>query len=177
MATTTLTYLIPRLRIHIGDTDSTAYRYLDDMLELTLVTSVESLQKWWNYRYLLNDSDEVYRNPNIRFLFAEPPVIQRGDIAPIVLMASITLKSGALENLSWSVGAWRDAEISYSNIEGSRAKREGWQRDLDLLKDILKPPQKRLAQSEKGHLPGYLENEFEIGQKELKDRDRNPTTR
>lgn len=71
-------------------------------------------------------------------------------------MAAIIIKSGQLENLSWSVGAWRDAEISYSNIEASRRKDEMLQRDWTELTNILKPPQKRLASSNKGHLPGYV---------------------
>jgi len=159
--TVNLSYLIPRLRLHIGDTDSDNYRHLDEWLRLSLVVGVESLQKWWNYKYLINEDDDVYRNPTIRFLQPEPPVIERGDIKPILLMSAIIIKSGDLENLSWNVGAWRDAEISFSNIEASRRKDETIKRDWEELIGILKPPQKRLAESAKAHLPGYVGNPFE----------------
>ncbi len=151
-----LSYLIPRLRLHLGDIDATSYRYLDEWLRLSLIAAIETLQPWWNYKYLVDENDDVYRNMTVRFLHSEPPVIERGDIRPIILMAAIIIKSGQLENLSWSVGAWRDAEISYSNIEASRRKDEMLQRDWTELTNILKPPQKRLASSNKGHLPGYV---------------------
>lgn len=161
MATTTVTYLLPKLRLHLGDI-STPYTYLDQWLELSLVASVESLQRWWNYKYLLNTSDEVYRNTkSTLFLFPEPPVIQDSDERPIILMAGIIIKGGDLQNLSWNVGAWRDAEISYSNIEGSRTKRQALQSDWEELKSLLPEPTKRLTFSRKSHLPGYRDNLFE----------------
>lgn len=156
MATVNLSYLIPRLRLQLGDIDATSYRYLDEWLRLSLIAAIETLQTWWNYKYLIDGNDDVTRNATIRFLHSEPPVIQRGDIRPVILMAAIILKSGQLENLSWNVGAWRDAEISYSNIEASRRKDETLQRDWTELTNILKPPQKRLASSNKGHLPGFV---------------------
>ena len=159
--TVNLSYLIPRLRLHIGDIDADNYRHLDEWLRLSLVVSVETLQKWWNYKYLIDENNDVYRNPNIRFLHSQPPVIERGDIKPIILMASIVIKQGDLENLSWNVGSWRDAEISYSNIEASRRQNELIKQDWEELTSILKPPQKRLAESQKGHLAGYLSNPFE----------------
>jgi hypothetical protein len=73
-------------------------------------------------------------------------------------MASILIKTGELENLSWNLGAWRDAEISYSNIEAGRRKDSSLVRDWKELTSILKPPQKRLASPGKSHLPGYINN-------------------
>ena len=96
-------------------------------------------------------------------VFASPPVIERGDIKPIILMSALIIKSGDLENLSWNVGAWRDAEISYSNIEASRRKDATIERDWNELTSILKPPQKRLSSSRKGHLAGYRGSIFEDG--------------
>jgi len=161
MATTTVTYLLPTLRLHLGDI-STPYQYLDEWVELSLVTSVETLQRWWNYKYLVSDTDEVYRNPKSTvFLFPEPPVIQNSDERPIILMAGIIIKKGDLQNLSWNVGAWRDAEISYSNIEGSRGKQKGLQDDWDELTSLLTPPTKKLGYSKKQDLPGYKYNPYE----------------
>jgi len=161
--TVNLSYLLPRLRLHLGDINVAAYRHLDEWLQLALVVSVETLERWWNYKYLLNEDDDVYRNSTHRFLFPEPPVIERGDTKPILLMAGLIIKAGDLEELSWNVGAWRDAEISYSNIEASRRKDSTIERDWNELIGILKPPQKRLSSSRKGHLAGYRSNIFESG--------------
>ena len=161
MAVVDLSYLIPRLRLHIGDINSTSYRHLDEWLRLALITSIESLQTWWNYKYLINENDDVYRNSTRRFLQPEPPVIERGDIKPVILMSAIIIKTGDLENLAWNVGAWRDAEISYSNIEASRRKDATIERDWRELTNILKPPQKRLASTRKGHMPGFEGSPYE----------------
>lgn len=159
--TTDLSYLLPRLRLKLGDINPEAYRYLDEWLVLALVASVESLQRWWNYKYLVDDDDLVYRNPNITFLFPEPPVIERGDNYIIILMTSVIIKSGDLQNFSWSLGSWRDAEISYSNIEGGKSKTELIKRDWDELMSLITSPTKKLSFSYKGHLPGYVGNDYE----------------
>jgi hypothetical protein len=159
-------YLIDSLRLHLGDIDSSSYRYLDEWLRTALALSIKSLQKRWNYRYLLDDDYNVYRNTTINFLFPEPPIIEQGDEDPIILKASIILKSGTLENYSYNYGSWKDAEISYSNIESSRSKDNSLQRDIEMLDEILKPPQKRLAQTAKRSLPGYKDNRFEYGEHE-----------
>jgi hypothetical protein len=76
-------------------------------------------------------------------------------------MASIIIKEGSLESNSWNAGAWKDAEISFSNLEGSRSKQLSLQKDWDELGMILSAPTKRLAQSIKGSLYGYKQNTFE----------------
>jgi hypothetical protein len=158
---TNLDYIIEDLRLHLGDIDSSSYRYVDAWLRTSIVASVKALMQWWNYKYLINDSYNVERNSNHTYLFTSPPLVERGDERAIVLMAAIIIKMGSLENASWSLGRWRDAEISYSNIEGSRAKQESIKRDLEELEGLLSPPNKRLAQTIKGSLPGYLQNEYE----------------
>jgi hypothetical protein len=157
---TNLDYLIMPLRLHLGDIDSTQYRYLDEWLRTALVMAVKNLERWWSYKYLLNYTTyNVYRNTQSTFFyFAEPPVVEVGDEYPIVLMASMIIKGGQLENSAWNTASWRDAEISYSNIEGSRARRESLEADRKALEEYLKPPQKRLALTKKNHLPGYKFN-------------------
>lgn len=159
--TANLSYLIPRLRLQLGDINPDSYRHLDEWLRLSLIVAIESLQPWWKRKYLLDANDDVYRNGNQIYNQAVPPVIQAEDIRPIILMSSLIIKSGDLENFSWNVGAWRDAEISYSNIEGSRRKSDLLKKDWEELTSILKPPQKRLSSSNKGHLPGYQYNQME----------------
>jgi len=163
MATTSLSYLIPSLRLRLGDWDAGNYRYLDEWLEQALRSSIVSLQRWWTYKYILNGDNEVLRNPRAPFLFPEPPVIEHGDETPIVIMATIIIKSGSLQDVSWSVAAWRDAEISFSNLEGSRSKKDLLRQDWELM-TILTPPNKKLSFSRKGHLPGFHQNIYETGE-------------
>lgn len=162
MATTTLNFLITDLRVHLGDADETALRYTDAWLLSALIMSVKALGRWWNFKYLLNSSNEAYRNSNITFLFSEPPVIEVYDERLIVLMASIIIKEGSLENSSWSVGSWKDAEIAYSNIEGSKAKQESLKKDWAELTSYISSPTRRLATPKKKSLPGYLNNPYEM---------------
>jgi hypothetical protein len=157
---TNVSYLIERLRLHLGDF-TVPYRYLDEWLETSLLVAVELLMPRWNYRYIVDESDQVARNPNHTYLFASPPIIQRADIWPIVIQASIVIKEGSLENSSWSFGAWRDSEIQFSNLESSRSKDASLKRDLELLDAMLPERSKRLAQPKKGHLPGYKGNVYE----------------
>lgn len=156
---TDLDFLLDDLRLHLGDIDSSSYRYVDEWLRVALVMSLKTLQRWWNFRYTIDESDySVDRNPNITFEWPEPPVIQHNDERPIVLMASIIIKEGSLQNNSWNVGSWRDAEIAYSNIQGSRDKELSLKKDVDELESLLLPPKKRLAQPLKMDLPGYKDN-------------------
>ena len=149
VSSSNLDYLIDSLRLHLGDISS-PYRYADEWLRTSLVISVKALQRWWNYKYLIDDDDNVDRNDNYSdYLFSEPPIVERGDEKPIVLMASIIIKEGSLEDNSWAVGSWRDAKMG------------SIQRDWEELTNMLKPPVKRLAQPRKGSLPGYKNNIYE----------------
>ncbi len=155
-------YLIEPLRIHLWDIDPASYRYTDAWLRSTLCTSIKGLERWWNFKYVINDTTYyVERNPTWVYLYPEPPTIEQADERPIVLYAAILIKSGTMENTAWSTGSWRDAEIAYSNIEGGRLKESSLQRDQDELESILKPPQKRLGYPSKRSLPGYKNNQYE----------------
>ncbi len=87
--------------------------------------------------------------------------MERGDSYIIILMTSVLIKSGDLQNFSWNLGSWRDAEISYSNIEGGKSKSDMIKRDWEELMSLLTPPVKKLSSSYKGHLPGYVGNDYE----------------
>lgn len=138
-------YLIPILRLYLGDTDPTAYRYTDEWLDITLVNAVKSLQRWWNNKYFVDETNLIVsRNPDYLFTLEEPPLIQSMDETPLILMASIIIKSGILENSSWSTSTWRDAEYYVSNVEGGKMKQASVNADWDRLLMYLKPPQKRL---------------------------------
>lgn len=143
--TTNIDYLIETLRFQLGDTDSAAYRYTDEWLRTALVTSVKAMQRWWRDRYLVDTTTyDVSRNPDYIFDFDEPNVIQDKDERPVILMASILVKSGQLEANSWGVGSWRDAEISVSNIESGRVKEFSLKMDWDELQGYISMPKKQL---------------------------------
>lgn len=143
---TSLDYLIPVLRRELGDTDSTTYRYLDEWLRSALISALKAMQRWWYDRYTIdNTTNAVTRSTLFTFVGEEPPVIQHRDERPLILMASILVKSGQLENNSWNVGSWKDAEIAVSNIEGGRGKQFGLNLTWEELKMYIIPPTKRLA--------------------------------
>jgi hypothetical protein len=163
MASQTLDYLIADVRVRVGDLDATAYRYLDATILQVLSLAVRTLGRWWNYKYLVDVDGTIYRNPNLpgKFLFPEPPVIEPYDEPIIALMASLLLLEGSLENSAWSTVSWRDAEISFSNLEGGRLRDANLNRLWNELTSMITPPSKKLAQSVKGSLPGYKDNSFE----------------
>jgi hypothetical protein len=171
MTTYDLDNLIPTLRLKIGDTTPATYRYTDEWLSVALVSGADLLGKWMNFKYLLDDSNLIYRNTNWSgFIFDEDTygVIEPGDSMIFVIMAAIIILEGSLENSAWDYVSWKDAEISFSNLESSRAR----SRILEMLWDELlyniKPPTKRLARAIKNSLPGYLENQYETGKPALK---------
>lgn len=155
---TDLDYLIPSLRWKLGDIDSTSYRYLDEWLRVSLVSALKALQRWWGVKYEIDESTYIVtRYSGGAFTFDEPPVIQQMDEMPIVIMAAILTKEGSLENSAWSVGSWRDAEISVSNIESGRIRETNLNRLWDELQWYVLPPTKRLTGVVRSEIPGSSE--------------------
>ncbi len=164
MAITTVTnldYLIDGLRLKIGDTEPTTYRYTDDWLRTTLVLAVKNLQRYWRFKYLIDVDNNAYRNPLYVFDVPEPPIIQNSDEYLITLMAAIIILEGSLENSAWDAVSWKDNEISFSNLERFRTKNSMLDRMVQELNSLILPPTKRLARPSKQSLPGYLNNEYE----------------
>lgn len=161
METTTLDYLLLDLRLQLGDTDSSTYRYMDEWLLKSLIMAIKALGRWWRFKYLVDELNNVYRNDLYPFTLSSPPIIEMTDERPIILMASIIVKGGDLEKNVWGLGSWRDAEVYYSNTEAAKSKNESLRRDIDELESLLLPPTKRLARTQKGSLPGYLKNIYE----------------
>jgi len=140
-----LSYLIPILRVKLWDI-AVPYRYTDEWLDIALIASIKALQRWWTNKYLVDSTNTtVSRNPDIVFTLDEPPVIETSDERIVILMASIVVKEGTLENSAWSTNTWRDAEYYVSNIEGTKSRESGLKRDWDELLSLIKPPQKRLS--------------------------------
>lgn len=162
MATVDIRYLIPDLRLTIGDITPSTYRYDNEWLKIALLGSFKKLSRWWNYRYKIDTSNLIYRNSTLIFGETEPPVIMVGDERPIIVGAALIILQGSLENNAWNLASWKDAEISFSNLEGGRIKDSNIKRFWDELREMVTPPNKRLALPIKGSLPGYLNNPFEI---------------
>ena len=166
-----LTELYPRLRLRIGDIVPATYRYTDAWLLVALQASVERLGKWFNYKYLLDaTTGQVYRNTNANnFIFEEvdsASVVEPSDKEIIVTMAAIITLEGSLENSAWDFASWRDAEISYSNLESARSRGATLQRLWDELLADIKPPMKRLARSKSNPLQGFKDNSYEYTKNE-----------
>lgn len=163
MSTVTLDYLIPDLRMKIGDTTSASYRYLDEWLKASLVYAAKYLSRYWRDKYLIDENGVISRNTLVNeFWFDESyGVIEKRDEPIIVLVAAITTLEGSLENNAWNAVSWKDAEISFSNLESFRQKDSNLRRFIDELNSLMLPPTKRLTYSKKNSLPGYLNNPYE----------------
>jgi len=156
---TDLDYLISSLRLHLGDIDSDSYRYVDGWLRVALVDAMKELERWWSSRYYINSTTYVVtRNSDSTYVTASPPIVETRDEKPIILMASLMIKSGSLEANSWSTGSWRDAEFSVSNIEGSKSKQASFKADWEALTAIMKPPTKRPFPAQRDSIYGANEN-------------------
>ncbi len=155
-------YLLPFLRLKIGDITPASYRYADEWLIKSLILAMKTLQRYWNFKYLISEDNIISRNPNSnQFIFPEPPIIETGDEYLIVLMSAIITLEGSLENSAWDLSSWSDAEIRYTNLDSGKTRESNLQRMIDELNNIILPPTKRLARTKKSSLPGYKNNPWE----------------
>jgi len=148
---TALDYLIPDLRIHLGD-DDLPYKYEDEYLRHTLVIACKILMKKWRNRYIIDATYQVSRNAGITYEDDSPPIIQYSDEYAFILQASIMVKSAVLQDSAWDIASWRDDEISYSNIAGGAALKKSLQDDIDELAAWLR---RRLFGSARQSLSGF----------------------
>ena len=158
-----LGYLLPYLRLRVGDTNPEAYRYLDAWLMTSLQLAMTTLQRYNNFKYLIDSTGVITRNPlSLAFVLPETyGVIEQSDINIIVLLAAIIVLEGSLENSAWNATSWKDYEVAFSNLEQFRTRNETLKRMIEELNSLIKPPVKRLALPQKQSLPGYLNNQFE----------------
>jgi hypothetical protein len=150
---TDLDYLIPALRMHLGDTDETVYS--DGMLRRALVEGFKLVQPRWNFRYLIDSDYTVTRNPNTTFVQPSPPVIMYADERPIVLGAAIILRGGLIWTAGSDAVSWKDEEVSFSNVTGSKMREASYLRDWEELNQLLPERGNRLASTTRQELPGF----------------------
>lgn len=144
---TDVTYLIPQLRLKIGDITPASYRYLDEWLEVALSSAIRGLERYWGSKYKISDAGVVTRNADYtQFEFPESEgLIQKKDEDIIVIKAALITLEGSLENSAWTMGSWKDAEISYSNIQSGNIRGDTLKRLQAQLDALIKPPSKRLT--------------------------------
>jgi hypothetical protein len=156
--------LLPYVRLELGDI-STPYRYLDSWIQSSLRAATIALHRFLYNKYLIDsDTDDIIRNTDYPLWYYSESaygVIEPQDQRLFILMASIILAKGDLENHAWNIGSWKDYEISYSNIAAGRTKDTVLGRLYDELYYLVTPPTKKLASTRKGSLPGFIGNTYE----------------
>lgn len=140
---TNLDYLIPAVRMHVGDLTSTAFS--DTILRTALVYGMQSLGPRWNNRYFImlsgmalddhtlstpagtitvdvipNEYD-AFRNTYQTFESEAPPVLEQTDQTPLLLSAAILVRKSALTSTISAFSAWSTPDLSYSNVQSSKA--------------------------------------------------------
>lgn len=160
--TIALDYLIPELRVKIGDI-SEPYRYVDQWLLVALKLAAKKFQKYNKSKYLINSLDELYRNPYSNMFTTEETdgVIEPSDEYILIIFAALITLEGSLESAAWSTVSWKDAEISFSNLESGRLRSGNLERLAKEIDDLLLAPVRRLAVPTKQSLPGYVGNDYE----------------
>jgi hypothetical protein len=156
---TNLDYLFTALRLHIND-NTEPYTFSDDELRTRLVYAVKALQPRWNYKYLVDADNNTSRNPNVTYLFPDPPTVEYGDERPIVLQAAIDMLSAQIKSSSQSAVSWKDDEVSFSNISGNKMLEDALIRDIAELQSLVPLPSMRLASTRKQSLKGFS---WEVG--------------
>lgn len=146
--------LITPLRVNIGDI-SNSPTYSDELLHTILRQAVSALGRRWGDKYYVDTSGVVHRNGGVTFEFSSPPVIQYRDHRPIVLQASIMIKTGKKFSESGNAVSWRDEEFSYSSIESAKQRDSSLRDDVEELNKLLPT---RLARTKYGRLYGYAKD-------------------
>jgi len=156
MTTVSVEYLIPYVRLEIGDMDPASYRYIDQWITTALIVAVKEGQRYWRSKYTTTEDGLVSRNPYFTYETDESEgVIEDKDEPILVILAALAILNGSLENSAWSTISWKDAEISYNNNEGGRIRGDTLKRLQAKLDDFIKAPTKRLAKPQGFKLPGF----------------------
>jgi len=148
---TDLDYLIPLLRLNLGDWDD-PYRYSTDTLRNSLVFSLKALMARWGNRYTISDGTVARGKAAWLYEDSSPPTIQIKDEPPIVLQAAILIVSGATQDASWQVASWRDDEIQVSNIQADKSRHAMLNKWIEMLDSFFKL---KLHMGQRQSLPGF----------------------
>lgn len=147
--TTNVDYLIPDIRLRIGDLDSVVFS--DVIVRTALINGIKFLQSKWHSRYQIyasgmiiypqpNDMpgfiyaglpdgygyipsglniNDVFRNPYQTFIDTGTTVVVQMDEYPITLAAMLFLRESLLSGSAQTFVNWSDGQYSYSNVASS----------------------------------------------------------
>lgn len=150
-----LHYLIPALRVKIGDVSGE--RYEDEWLIVALGLAVKISNKYFGgIKYIVDENNVVSRNELYIGFTEEDTIIETKDEPIIIILAAIIVLEGSLENSAWSAVSWKDAEISFSNLEQFRTRGDILDKLFDELNSLTLPPVKRLGKSMVAGMTGYV---------------------
>ena len=131
-----LDYLLPVLRLQVGDPAGTVFS--DPLLLTGLVNGVKMLGSRWGSKYLIDNSNNVYRNTAVTFTYTSPPIVEQQDETAIVLAASVLVRRSALTSSSSAFTNWSTPDLSFSNVQSSRAILELLKSDEEALNLFFK---------------------------------------
>ena len=148
-----LDYLLPALRLQVGDPAGTTFS--DSLLLTGLVNGVKMLASRWNSKYLIDANNDVYRNTAVTFTYTSPPIVEQQDEIAIILAASILVRRSAITSSSTAFTNWSTPDLSFSNVQSSKA-----------LLDMLKADEDQLNLFFKGKLGKALKQTIGIARPE-----------
>lgn len=151
MASTSLSFLVPDLRLHLGDMVE-PYKYTTISLVDALVIGAKELMHKQRNRYIVSSDGMVSRNTSVIFEFVEPPIIQYSDEILFILQAAIIIKCSTLSDTIWDMVAWKDYELSWSNSMASKLRKSGLNDDKERLEYLLR---RRLLSAQRQSLGGF----------------------
>lgn len=151
------------VRLYVGDLAETAYT--DEMIYTALVNSIYYLSTYWQSKYLIYSSgivnsvgagyivvntpngtcqipdtieeNDVFRNCAFPFNSVSPPVIEQKDVPAVLLAASYLLRRSSASS-SYTGLSWSTPDLSFSNIQTSKALQEYIKQDLAALEFFFK---------------------------------------
>jgi hypothetical protein len=169
---TNLDYLIPIVRVHVGDTTGT--QFSDNLVRTALVYGVKALGQKWANRYFIYSNDmaisateintpsgivtvamlpneyDAFRNTYQPFTSSEPPVIEQTDETPIILSAALGVRRSVITSSMTAFTNWSTPDLSYSNVQASKSLMDMIKADQQALDDWFKA---RLARATKQAIP------------------------
>lgn len=170
--TTNLDYLIPDVRLRVGDIDGTLFS--DNLIRTGLVSSVKYLQHLWGDRYLIYTSGiissgtivnvpqgtcdlgytpneyDVIRNCYAVFESVPPPILDQDDEQAIVIAAGMLVRRSVIQSSTTAFTNWTTPDLSISNIQSAKMLTEMLKMDKEELDSFFK---RRLARPVKSTFP------------------------
>ena len=144
-----ISYLIPPLRLHIGDVNGDTFS--DTILLTALVNGVKMIASRWSNKYQIYASgidtacigytpnvNDVYRGCTFAFTTIPPPIVEQQDEIAIVLAASILARRSVITSSVTVFNNWSTPDLSFSNVQASKTIMDLLQTDQNMLDAFFK---------------------------------------